>query len=488
MKKNEKLNPELALGFTDRTGDELIIKDRLIEIIKQNFQLYGFEPLETPGFELSENIGKFLPDEDRPMSGVFGIKEKNQWLSLRYDLTAPLARFVAKNFRDISRPYKRYQIGTVWRNEKPGPNRYREFTQIDADIVGTSNIYADAEMCMLMADTLVKCGLDKDRFIIKINNRKIFQGILEAFNIKDAKQSLTILRSIDKFQSVGKKGVLELLTKGRLDKSGDFTKGANLKKEDAQEILALLSANSIVRDKDTNQFRLSSNDTLYKIENENYFEGLKEVDKILNYLNQNEDVNIMSTDLSFEENKINLQMDLSVVRGLEYYTGTVMEAETTNTSFWKSAVDITAYKNIKLGSISGGGRYDKLVSRFLKDDYPAVGISIGLDRLLFLVKEKYKDQTTENPIIICVFNQDYFSKYNEILQMLRLSNINSEIYVGDGNLKSQMKYADKRNSPAVILYGEDEIKSGKLTIKNLKTRNETSVEIKNLINEIKKII
>ena len=345
MKKNEKLNPELALGFTDRIGDELIIKDRLIEIIKQNFQLYGFEPLETPGFELSENIGKFLPDEDRPMSGVFGIKEKNQWLSLRYDLTAPLARFVAKNFRDISRPYKRYQIGTVWRNEKPGPNRYREFTQIDADIVGTSNIYADAEMCMLMADTLVKCGLDKDRFIIKINNRKIFQGILEAFNIKDAKQSLTILRSIDKFQSVGKKGVLELLTKGRLDKSGDFTKGANLKKEDAQEILALLSANSIVRDKDTNQFRLSSNDTLYKIENENYFEGLKEVDKILNYLNQNEDVNIMSTDLSFEENKINLQMDLSVVRGLEYYTGTVMEAETTNTSFWKSSADISAYKN-----------------------------------------------------------------------------------------------------------------------------------------------
>ena len=212
-------------------------------------------------------------------------------------------------------------------------------------------------------------------------------------------------------QSVGKKGVLELLTKGRLDKSGDFTKGANLKKEDAQEILALLSANSIVRDKDNNQFRLSSNDTLYKIENENYFEGLKEVDKILNYLNQNEDVNIMSTDLSFEENKINLQMDLSVVRGLEYYTGTVMEAETTSTSFWKSSADISAYKNIKLGSISGGGRYDKLVSRFLKDDYPAVGISIGLDRLLFLVKEKYKDQTTENPIIICVFNQDYFSKY-----------------------------------------------------------------------------
>ena len=271
MKKNKKLSPELALGFTDRKGDELIIKDRLIEVIKQNFQLYGFEPLETPGFELSENIGKFLPDEDRPMSGVFGIKEKNQWLSLRYDLTAPLARFVAKNFRDISRPFKRYQIGTVWRNEKPGPGRYREFTQLDADIIGTKNIYADAELCRLMADTLIKCGLEKDRFIIKINNRKIFQGILEFFDIKDPKQSLTILRSIDKFQSVGKKGVLELLTKGRLDKSGDFTIGANLKKEIAEEIFELLSADSIVRDKKTGVYRLSAGNALFKIENDTFW-------------------------------------------------------------------------------------------------------------------------------------------------------------------------------------------------------------------------
>ena len=488
MKKNEKLNPELALGFTDRKGDEILIKDRLIEIIKKNFQLYGFAPLETPGFELSENIGKFLPDEDRPMSGVFGFKEKNQWLSLRYDLTAPLARYVAKNYRDISRPFKRYQIGTVWRNEKPGPGRYREFTQIDADIVGTKNIYADAELCMLMADTLIKCGLEKDRFIIKINNRKIFQGILEFFEIKDPKQSLTILRSIDKFQTVGKKGVLELLTKGRLDKSGDFTKGANLKKEIAEEIFELLSADSIIRDKKTGVCRLSAGDTLFKIENDKYLEGLKEVDTILSYLGKNKEVNIMSTDLSFKQDMINFQMDLSVVRGLEYYTGTVMEAETTDTSFWKSSKDANAFKKIKLGSLSGGGRYDKLVSRFLNDDYPSVGISIGLDRILMLLKDKYKDQTLKNPIIICVFDRNYYSKYNDILQTLRSANINSEIYIGDGNLKSQMKYADKRNSPAVIFCGEDEIKSGKITLKNLKSGDEISLELKNLTNEIKKFI
>ena len=487
MKKEEKLNPELALGFTDRKGDELILKDRLIGIIKQNFQLYGFEPLETPGFEISENIGKFLPDEDRPMSGVFGFKEKNQWMSLRYDLTAPLARYVARNYRDISKPFKRYQVGTVWRNEKPGPGRYREFTQIDADIVGTKNIYADAEMCMLMADTLVKCGLKEDEFVIKINNRKIFQGILDFFDIKDPKQSLTILRSIDKFQSIGKKGVLELLTKGRLDSSGDFTKGANLKKETADDIFELMSADSIIRSQ--GKYRLSAKTSLFKIENDLYLEGLEETDKILKVLELNEKFNIMTTDTTFKESKINVQMDLSVVRGLEYYTGPVIEAETTNASFWKSSGDPKAFKRIKIGSIGGGGRYDKLVTRFLNDDYPATGISIGLDRLLILLKEKNKDQTVNNsPVIICVFDNEYFSKYNEILKVLRSSNINSEIYSGDGNLKSQMKYADKRNAPAVIFYGEDEIKSGKITVKNLKSGKENSLKVENLANEIKKLI
>ena len=158
MSKQKKLKPELASGFRDRKGNELILKDRLIEIIKRNFQLFGFEPLETPGFELSENIGKFLPDEDRPMAGVFGFKDEKDWISLRYDLTAPLARYVSENFDNLSKPFKRYQVGSVWRNEKPGPGRYREFTQIDADIVGTKSVSADADMCVLLVDTLNKCG------------------------------------------------------------------------------------------------------------------------------------------------------------------------------------------------------------------------------------------------------------------------------------------------------------------------------------------
>ena len=249
-----------------------------------------------------------------------------------------------------------------------------------------------------------------------------------------------------------------------------------------------LSADSIIRDKKTGVCRLSAGDSLFKIVNDTYLEGLKEVDTILSYLGENKEVNIMSTDLSFKQDMINFQMDLSVVRGLEYYTGTVMEAETTDTSFWKSSRDANAFKKIKLGSLSGGGRFDKLVSRFLNDDYPSVGISIGLDRILMLLKDKYKDQTLKNPIIICVFDTNYFSKYNDILQTLRSANINSEIYIGDGNLKSQMKYANKRNSPAVIFCGEDEIKSGKITLKNLKSGDEISLELENLTNEIKKII
>ena len=505
MAKDKKLKPELASGFVDRKGEELILKDRLIEIIKRNFRLFGFEPLETPGFEISENIGKFLPDEDRPMSGVFGFKDKNEWMSLRYDLTAPLARYVAKNFDSLPKPFKRYQVGNVWRNEKPGPGRFREFTQIDADIIGTKNLNADAEMCNLVADTLIKCGLKKDEFIIKINNRKIFQGILAFFNITDPKQSLTVLRSIDKFQSVGKKGVLELLTKGRLDKSGDFTPGAKLKKETAKDIFELMSAGSIV--KSNGKYRLTGGDSIFKIENKLYLEGLKELEAIFNYLENIKDFNVAGTDFQRKENKINIQLDFSVVRGLEYYTGPIFEIETFETDFWKNAPDDQkAYKKIKIGSIGGGGRYDNLVSRFTNQSCPATGVSIGLDRLLLFLLSKEDKKTSNNPIIICVFDNKNINEYNKLLQILRTNNVNSEVYMGDGNLKSQLKYADKRNSPAAILYGDDEIKAGEVTIKNLSKGKETSkkiktrddwksgessqikVKIEEMVNEIKKII
>ena len=492
MKKVEKLNPELALGFTDRKGDELILKDRLIGIIKQNFQLYGFEPLETPGFEISENIGKFLPDEDRPMSGVFGFKDDKDWISLRYDLTAPLARYVGANFNNLSKPFKRYQVGTVWRNEKPGPGRFREFTQVDADIVGTKNILADAEVCILLADTLVKCGLNKSDFIIRVNNRKCLTGIFEWLKITDEKQIVNTIRVIDKMDRLGNEGVKSLLGKGRKDESGDFTKGVGLNSKQIKEIIDYINT-------DIDFFR-EAPDVSYDGISKIYDDGIKELSNFFN-----------NTRVS--EFRDQIVYSSSLVRGIEYYTGTIFEAELLFKVKNKKGLEI------EFGSVGGGGRYDNLVSRFSKNDAPATGISIGLDRLLIAMQQKKNKKQTESngPVVICVFDMKEFlaspgkdyditAPYYKILSMLRSAGIKSEIYSGDGSIKAQMKYADKRNSPAVILYGENEAKLGIVTIKNLKAGKEASTKIENredwrknenvqetvkledLVNEIKKII
>ena len=475
MSKQKKLKPELASGFKDRKGNELILRDRLIEIIKRNFQLYGFEPLETPGFEILENIGKFLPDENRPMAGVFGFKDDKDWISLRYDLTAPLARYVSENFDNLSKPFKRYQIGTVWRNEKPGPGRYREFIQIDADVVGTKNASADADMCVLLADTLNKCGLDKDQYLIKVSNRKLIRGLLEDLKITNDSKKLTIIRAADKIDRVGISGVKALLGKGRKDKSGDFTKGAGLKENQSEEIINFLKIDnfSILEN-------LSSNST--------FKEGINELNEIFELTKLNE----FSNRIVFSP---------SVVRGIEYYTGAIFEA---NLLF---KVKNKKGEEVEFGSVGGGGRYDNLVSRFTKSTYPATGVSIGLDRLIYAIDQKEKEKSKDdNPVIICVFDKKQMAEYNKLLILLRASSINSEIYCGDGSLKAQMKYADKRNAPAVILYGDNEIKSGTVTIKNLKlgkrlsleaktredwTNSKTAqitVKVENFVNEIKELL
>ena len=300
MSKQKKLKPELASGFKDRRGNELILKDRLIEIIKRNFQLYGFEPLETPGFEISENIGKFIPDEGRPMSGVFSFKDQKDWISLRYDLTAPLARYVSENFDSLSKPFKRYQVGSVWRNEKPGPGRYREFTQIDADIVGTKNVLADADMCVLLADTLNKCGLDKNEYLIEVSNRKLIQGLLEELKITNDSKKLTIIRAADKLDRVDIAGVKALLGKGRKDKSGDFTKGAGLTENQSKEIINFLKINSFSK-----LGNLSSN-SIFK-------EGISELNEIFE----------LTKSSQFSDR---IKFSPAVIRGIEYYTGAIFEA------------------------------------------------------------------------------------------------------------------------------------------------------------------
>jgi histidyl-tRNA synthetase len=444
MKKEKKNKPtkELPLGFVDRQEKELLVRDFIISNIKEVMVKYGFQYLETPSFEYSDSIGKFLPDKDRPDEGVFSFQDEKKWLSLRYDLTAPLARYVAKNYLEIPKPFKRYQLGTVWRNEKPGPGRFREFLQFDADFVGTKSLQADAELCVLISEILENCGLKKTEYIVKISSRKIAEELFKRINIDDNNQKLTALRALDKIDRLGWEGVKQLLGDGRKDKSGDFTKGANLS-----------SSNIEIIKKELNKKSPDTGDLL-------------EIFKIFK-------------DYGFT----NFEFDPSIIRGLEYYTGPIFEV---NLKF-----DVKNNKGqvVQFGSIGGGGRYDNLVNNFGNFDAPATGISIGLDRLVYALMQKKEFKVKQSrPVVICVFDKNLMKEYINLQKILRDSGISTEIYPAESKLKKQMEYANKIQAPAVILYGEDEIKLRKPTLRDLSSGNEKSIEIKELVNEIKKII
>ncbi len=444
MTKEKKNNPskDLPLGFVDRQEKELLVRDFIISNIKEVMVRYGFQYLETPSFEYTESIGKFLPDKDRPDGGVFSFLDENKWLSLRYDLTAPLARYVAKNYLEIPKPFKRYQLGTVWRNEKPGPGRFREFLQFDADYVGTKSLQADAELCVMTSEILEKCGLSKSEYVVKISSRKITERLFKKINLNDSQKRLTVLRALDKIDRLGWAEVKQLLGAGRKDKSGDFTKGANLSPKSVEII--------------EKELRKKSPET----------EDLVEILKIFK-------------DYNFS----NFEFDPSIIRGLEYYTGAIFEVNL------KFDVKNNKGKVIQFGSIGGGGRYDNLVKNFGNFDAPATGISIGLDRLVYAVIQKKEFKIKQNkPTIICVFDKNLMKEYINLQTILRKAGISAEIYPGESKLKKQMEYANKIKSPAVIFYGEDEIKLGKLTFKNLSSGVEKSIKIKELVNEIKKII
>ena len=391
MTKDKKNKPskELPLGFVDRQEKELLVRDFIISNIKKVMIKYGFQYLETPSFEYTDSIGKFLPDKDRPDEGVFSFQDEKKWLSLRYDLTAPLARYVAKNYLEIPKPFKRYQLGTVWRNEKPGPGRFREFLQFDADFVGTKSLQADAELCVLISEILENCGLNKKEYIIKISSRKITEEIFKKIKIDSKEQKLTTLRALDKVDRLGWDGVKKLLGEGRKDKSGDFTKGANLSLKNIDLLEKELNNNSPET------------------------EDLKEILKIFN-------------DYNFS----NFEVDPSVIRGLEYYTGPIFEV---NLKF-----DVKNNKGqvVQFGSIGGGGRYDNLVSNFGNYDAPATGISIGLDRLVYALmqKKEFKVKQTK-PIVICIFEKSSMKEYISLQTILRSEGISVEIYPGEGKVK-----------------------------------------------------
>jgi len=464
MEKDKKLNPSLPSGFEDRWNKKLVLKKQLLKVIEKNFLKFGAEPLETPSFEISENIGSFLAeDEDNPMSDVFSFKDGDKNITLRYDLSSPLARFVAQNNQELPSIYKRYAIQNVFRNEKAGNGRYREFMQADFDIVGNVNsAQANAELCNLISSTLLDCGLNKDQFTINISNRKIVQGLIDDLKISEDKQ-LKVIRAIDKLDKpgFGLKGVEDLLKKERKDASGAVTKGADLTNEQASQILNFL------RIKDLKQLKENLKNPLSQ-------EGIKELEEVFEIL-------------GFGSNLEQVQTNFTIVRGLAYYSDFIVE---TNLNF---KVTNNKGKEVDIGSICSGGSYAKLISRFKGVDIPGTGISFGVDRLLFALLQLDQIKVDdEKPVIVCVMDEKYLKNYYEIVDQLRENNINAEIFLDTKkNLGKQLTLANKRELNVAVICGDNEFNEGTVTIKNLKGikgENNKTFPKSNLIDEIKKLI
>ncbi|MDH4413711.1 MAG: histidine--tRNA ligase [Rhizobium sp.] len=485
-KKPQKLKARLPRGFVDREAADIRAANQMMETIREVYERYGFDPIETPLFEYTDALGKFLPDSDRPNEGVFSLQDDDeQWMSLRYDLTAPMARHVAENFQEIQLPYRTYRAGYVFRNEKPGPGRFRQFMQFDADTVGAPGVQADAEMCMMMADTLEALGIKRGDYVIRVNNRKVLDGVMEAIGLggeENAGRRLGVLRAIDKLDKFGPEGVKLLLGEGRKDESGDFTKGAGLDVDQIEVLLAMTnsismavgdpSAEEMQRRRDLSSDRrfeaLALGVPMYKGVfphwNEASADGIESLAQIQE----------LCISAGYMSDRI--KIDPSVVRGLEYYTGPVYEAELT--------FDVTNEKGEKVvfGSVGGGGRYDGLVSRFMGQPVPATGFSIGVSRLMTALKNlgKLGQDEVLGPVLVTVMDGDVESmgRYQKFTQDLRNAGIRAEMYQGNWKkFGNQLKYADRRGAPIAIIQGGDERAQGVVQIKDLIEGKRLSGEI-----------
>ena len=465
-KKPQKLRARLPRGLEDRGPAAIAATRQMVEKIREVYERYGFEPVETPAMEYTDALGKFLPDQDRPNEGVFSFQDDDeQWISLRYDLTAPLARYVAENFDSLPKPYRSYRAGYVYRNEKPGPGRFRQFMQFDADTVGSASPAADAEMCMMAADTMEALGIPRGSYVVKVNNRKVLDGVLEAIGLggeENAGVRLTVLRAIDKYDRLGADGVKLLLGPGRKDESGDFTKGAGLDEHQTQKILVfmLLQSGKLteLEHVDDGAFVESNKGVLDGLmthfgSTETSRTGIEELKQISDLVEAS----------GYDRNRI--RIDPSVVRGLEYYTGPVYEVELTLETKDEKG------RPVRFGSVGGGGRYDGLVSRFRGEPVPATGFSIGVSRLQVALAAlgKLGGKPAAGPVVVTVFDRDRIADYQRMVSALRAANIRAELYLGNpkNNIGTQLKYADKRGSPCAIIQGGDEKTRGEVQIKDL---------------------
>ena len=477
-KKTPRPKAETPKGFRDYFGAQVTQRTQMLRQIAEVYHRYGFDPLETSGVETVEALGKFLPDVDRPNEGVFAWEEDSDWLALRYDLTAPLARVAAQYRNDLPSPYRRYAMGPVWRNEKPGPGRFRQFYQCDADTVGAPSVAADAEICAMLSDTLEAVGIKRGDYVIRVNNRKVLNGVLEVAGLLDPQEPSRfevergiVLRAIDKIDRLGESGVMALLQKGRKDDSGDFTQGANLTSHQAATIMTFLAANRAV-DAGVEEARAGNGEKLV----------VESVDKLgfranimIGYLRTIVGLSKVGAEGVDELEQIHgllaaqgygpdrIVIDPSVVRGLGYYTGPVYEAELT--------FEVTDEKgNVRnFGSVAGGGRYDDLVKRFTGQEVPATGVSIGVDRLLAALHATGRLDTKDvGPVVVTVMDKARMADYQTMVAELRNAGVRAEVYLGNPkNFGNQLKYADKRNSPIAIIAGGDEFEKGIVQIKDL---------------------
>lgn len=459
-------------GFRDITAAQVSARDWMIAKVRQVYEAYGFVPLETPALEYVDVLGKFLPEADRPDAGIFALQDENdEWVALRYDLTAPLSRFVAANINELPTPYRRYQVGPVWRVEKPGPGRFREFYQCDFDTVGTASMIADAEACCVMADTLEALDISPGDYIVRVNDRKVLSGVLERIGGDrplDYTVSLNILRSIDKLDRVGPEGVGQLLGKGRKDESGAFVQGVGLEPDRIEKILDYLrsrrDSRGAVCDKMERLVQGSEIGT----------EGVSELRQIDQFLR----------DAGYDESRV--VIDPTVVRGLEYYTGPVFEADLTFKITDDGALrqSGTAARQgssspSPVGSVFSGGRYDGLVKRFLGRQIPATGASIGVDRLLAALTHIGKIDTAQATagVMVTRLDKTMTAQYQQIAADLRRAGVNTELYVGTQNIGKQFKYAGDSGKIAVVVMGSDEAERGEVSVKDLRLGDELSKEI-----------
>ncbi len=493
-KKPQKLKARLPRGLVDRTPAEIAVTRVMVEKIREVYERYGFEPVETPAMEYTDALGKFLPDQDRPNEGVFSFQDDDeQWISLRYDLTAPLARYVAENFDTLPKPYRSYRHGFVYRNEKPGPGRFRQFMQFDADTVGSASPAADAEMCMMAADTMEALGIPRGSYVVKVNNRKVLDGVMESIGLggdENAGKRLTVLRAIDKLDKFPVEEIKKLLGPGRWDGGeegkGDFTKGAELSPDNIVRVLDFVSGQGETW-ADVTQYKAPTNDEWNRTGAEmssvtslpekpdakffyynsrllsQWFElvsssevGKQGIDELRQMLTLVESAGYGSA---------RFRITAETIRGLEYYTGPVYEVELLLETKDEKG------RPVRFGSVGGGGRYDGLVSRFRGEPVPATGFSIGVSRLQAALTMLGKIDTTPEfgPVVVVVMDRNEIAQYQKFVATLRNAGIRAELYLGNpkNNLGVQFKYADRRNSPCVVIQGGDEKAKGEVQIKDL---------------------